>query len=184
MSQENNVVMVPADRVVAEVHTAFDKIIGAGTIAKTQGITVGHVKARHMLQHGASGALYASTTGKNRAGVIAAQSDAVLFAMVDKAGNIDFARAMREVVGGLSVAMPYTYTESVRADGVRVVKRAEWLALATFLDAESQKTGKTGKPTPRARAASDALKVWNRIQGHADAIRAMLADASAPKLQS
>lgn len=165
--------LVPAHNIVAEVQSAVVKIIGAGTIAKAEGIKAGQVKARHVMQQGGTGTLLASVAGKNRMGTLAALADATLARLMSPQGELNHAGAMREVCASMSTVLPYTYTESVRADGLRVVKRAEWVKLGEFLMVEAGKVGKTGKPTPAARMAADATKVYSAIQARADHLRAL-----------
>lgn len=153
--------MVRADSIVATVATTTARLIGAGTIAKNEGVTIGQVKARHAIAQGSTGTMLAAIAGKNRAGTIAALAAQRMSALVNEAGEINYSAAMREIVGALPYA--YAYEEAVRADGQRVVKRASWLVLGDFLKLEAAKLGKTGKPTPAAKASGDALKVFDAI---------------------
>lgn len=169
---------VAADSIVCTVVQAHAKVIGAGTIAKAQGIKAGQVKASHAAQQGAAIALSAAITGKNRQGVLAHAAQSQLASLVSPNGHIDFARAIPTVLGA---DLSYTYEQQVRADGQRVVKRAVWLALGEYLSDLSGKTSeKSGKPTPDARRAIDASKIYAAIQDHADTLRAGL--AAAPSL--
>jgi hypothetical protein len=164
-----NVPMVPAGKIVAVVATTTARLVGAGTIAKQAGKTIGHVKAAHAQKQGSSGTMLAAIAGKNRAGTIAALAEQRMASLVNHAGEIDYSAAMREIVGALPYA--YAYEESVRADGARVVKRASWLALGEFLQVEAGKRGKTGKPTPNAKASADGFKVWQTIANTSEKAR-------------
>lgn len=166
---ENSVATVPAHNIVATIATSTARLIGAGTIAKAQGVTIGTVKARHAIAQGSTGTLTAAIAGKNRAGTIAALAEKRLADLVNNAGEIDYASAVREIVGALPYA--YEYEESIRADGQRVVKRAVWLTLCDSLSAKAKETGKTGKPTPAAKASADGLKVWQAIAKHSETMR-------------
>lgn len=166
---------VAADSIVCTIVQAHAKIIGAGTIAKTMGIKAGEVKAAHAAQQGAAIALSAAVTGKNRMGVLAHAAQAQLSQLVDAHGHINFAAAVPTVLGS---DLSFTYEQQVRADGQRVVKRAVWLALGEYLQAESVKLSeKTAKPLPAARKAMDAAKIWHAIQNHADTVRSGLSHA-------
>jgi hypothetical protein len=166
--------MVPASNIVHTGLATVSKIIGAGAIATAQGKKVATVKAEHYARQGAALALAASVTGKGRAATVAAYAGAELSAIVNAHGVIDNARAIASVC--MLLQEPYTYAEAIRADGARVVKRAEWLALADHIRAVC-----ADPETKKARLArfASALKLHHAIQAHADALR-----AAAPKREA
>ena len=161
--------LVRADAIVHEGFATIAKPIGVGAIAEATGKKVGLVKAEHYAKHGAALALAATATGKGRAATVAAYAGAELNAIVNAHGMIEYPRAMATVC--MLLGEPYTYGESTRADGARIVKRAEWLKLGDYITA-----GLAGEQAKAKRTRyTDAAKVWNSVQARADAVRAAIA---------
>ena len=165
----DGVALVRADAIVHEGLATIAKPIGVGAIAKATGKKAALVKAEHYAQHGAALAIAATATGKGRAATVAAYAGAELAAIVNTHGMIDYPRAMATVC--MLLGEPYTYSEATRADGQRIVKRAEWVALGDYITA-----GLAGEQAKAKRTRyTDAAKVWNAIQGRADSIRDAIA---------
>lgn len=160
--------LVRADAIVHEGFATISKPIGLGAIAKATGKKSSLVKAEHYAKQGAALALAATATGKGRAATVAAYAGAELAAIVNTHGMIDYPRAMATVC--MALGEPYTFGEATRADGQRIVKRSEWLALGDYITA--------GLNTEQAKAKrtryTDAAKVWNSVQGRADGVREAL----------
>ena len=162
--------MVPAHNIVHTGLTSVSKVIGAGALAKSQNKSVATVKAEHYAKQGAALALASSITGKGRAATVAAYAGAELAAIVNAHGVIDNARAIASVC--MILQEPYTYSEAIRADGMRVVKRAEWVALGEHIRDTAAAEG-----TSKARLGrfAAALKLYHAIQSHADSLRTVSA---------
>lgn len=118
---------VPADQIVHTGLTTISKVIGAGAIAKATDSKVATVKAKHYAEQGAALALAAAVTGKGRAAAVAVYADAELSKLVNSHGQIDVYRAVATVARLLDESV--TVSESVRADGQRIVKLSDWRAL-------------------------------------------------------
>ena len=167
--------LVRADAIVHEGFATIAKPIGIGAIAKATGKKSGLVKAEHYAKQGAALALAATVTGKGRAPTVAAYAGAELAAIVNEHGMIDYPRAMATVA--MALGEPYTYGEATRADGARIVKRAEWLTLGDYITA-----GLAGAPAKAKRTRyTDAAKIWNSVQDRADTVREALKAAKAAK---
>ena len=158
--------LVRADAIVHTGLATISKPIGVGAIATAQGKKVATVKAEHYAAQGAALAVAATVTGKGRAATVAAYAGAELAAIVNAHGMIDFPRAMATVC--MALGEPYTYSEATRADGQRIVKRAEWLKLREHIAAMLA----AGLSKARATRHGDALRIFDAIQGRADGIRA------------
>lgn len=162
----NSPAMVPADSIVHTGLATVSKLIGAGAIAKATGQKTAIVKAEHYAKQGAALSLAATVTGKGRAAALAIHANQQLDAIVNPHGVIDNYRAVTTVAAILNESL--TFTEAIRADGQRIVKRAAWLALGEQLEriATDPATGKA-----RAKRHVDALTLYSAIQARADAIR-------------
>ena len=162
--------MVPANAVAREGLTTTTRHVGIGTMAKAAGVNVSTMKARLAVQGGSSAVVAATATGKGIKAAAAALAEAQIARIVNH-GHVDYAQALREVCsvnGGIAIA----YVETTRANGRISVKREEWLKVRDTLATLALMTGKTGKPTPLATTAKQALMVWDTIQGAADKARA------------
>jgi hypothetical protein len=171
----NTPAMVRADAIVHTGLATVSKIIGAGAIAKATGQKTAIVKAEHYAKQGAALSLAATVTGKGRAAALAIHASQQLDAIVNPHGVIDNYRAVTTVAAILNESL--TFTEALRADGQRVVKRAVWLALGETLErvATDPATGKA-----RAKRHADALALHSAIQARADAIRESKAAQALP----
>lgn len=118
---------VKADTIVHTGLTTITKVIGAGAIAKATDSKVATVKAKHYAEQGAALALAAAVTGKGRAAAVAVYADAELSKLVNVHGQIDVYRAVATVARLIDESL--TVSESVRADGQRIVKLSDWRAL-------------------------------------------------------
>lgn len=173
MSQNNTPAMVRADSIVYSGLTAVTKLIGIGALAKAQGKKTAVVRAEHYAKQGAALAVASTVTGRGRAAALETYAAAEMAAIVNSHGVIDNHRAMVTVVAVLQDS--YTFSESVRADGQRVVKRVEWLKLRDHIDALLSDPTLAKAKRGRYEAAQ---KAWLAIQARADIIRA----ASAPAI--
>ncbi len=168
--------MVAADTIVYSGLATVSKVIGAGAIAKATGSKVGIVKAEHYAKQGAALAFAACHTGKGKGHAVAVYAAAEADKLVNQHGVIEYYRAITTVASVLGESL--TFTESIRADGQRVVKRADWLAIGEQL---ALTVSDTATAKAKAKRYSDALAVYTAIQSRADTLRAPTATPAAIK---
>ncbi len=150
--------MVRADSIVHEGFTTISKVIGAGAIAKAEDKTTATVKAEHYARQGAALALAAAVTGKGRAAAVNAYANAEIDALVNTHGQINVFRAIATVARILDESV--TVTESVRADGQRIVKLSDWRALGETI---SKVLAKPDTAKARRARYESAAKFMARI---------------------
>lgn len=164
--------MVQASAIVFEAVTTARAPMRADIHAlKEKGYSATEAKTRAIAALGGNALAVAAATGKGQKAAIQVTNDdnvAKLLAGVraiakDTATQIDCLRAII-----LDQNAPYlpglVYVCAIRADGVKMAKRADWLRAIEYATTLAGATTKAGKPASGSKAAAGALLVltqWN-----------------------
>lgn len=175
----NTTAMVHASAIVYEAATVARAPRRADVHAlKSQGYSVAEAKIRAIAALGGNALAVAAATGKGIKAAANARNDddkARLLAQVraiapDTATQIDCLRAV--VLDQVAPYLPgLVYVCAIRADGVKMAKRADWLRAIEYATEKASAINKTGKPAVGAKSAAGALQVLNQWDSTMETMR-------------
>jgi hypothetical protein len=160
--------MVRADTIVAHIDTSKAVAHALGGIAKAHGLSIGQVKAMHILNNGAIGGLAETLTNKGHKAASFAQAQKALQSATNGDGTLKTAFAINEIQSVLSLKMSYGknegYEPGIRASGELSATRQDWSNLRAFLEKNSKNINKAGKLTPAAKQCETCLLMWHEFE--------------------
>ena len=160
--------MVAADTIVAHIDNSKKVAHALGGVAKSHGLSMGQVKALHIVNQGAVGGLAETLTNKGHKAATFAQAQRALHSAVNGDGTLKTARAIEEIQAVLSLKLAYGksegYEPGVRASGELSATRKDWTNLLMFLEKNSKNINKAGKLTPAAKQCETCLLMWHEFE--------------------
>ena len=160
--------MVAADSIVAHIDTSKKVAHALGGVAKSHGLTMGQVKAMHIVNQGATGGLAETLTNKGHKAATYAQAQRALHSAINGDGTLKTWRAIDEIQAVLSLKLVYGkdegYEPGIRASGELSATRQDWSNLKAFLEKNSKNINKAGKLTPAAKQCETCLLMWHEFE--------------------
>lgn len=172
--------MVQASAVVFEAVTTAAAPLRADIHAiKATGKSTTEARAIARRNIGADVLAVAAITGKGvKAAALAevAARDAALLAAVQRAAkdtDTQCAMLRAHILDSVAAYLPgMKYVLSIRADGVKMAKRADWMAAIQHATTAANSTNKSGKPAVGSKDAAAALAVLNKWDATMETMRA------------
>lgn len=171
--------MVQASAIVYEAVTTAAAPLRADIHAlKEKGYSVTEAKTRAIAALGGNALAVAVATGKGIKAAASTRNDddkACMLAQVkaiapDVSTQIDCLRAV--VLDQVTPYLPgLTYVCAIRADGVKMARRADWMRAIEYAAKKANSKTKAGKPATGAKAAAGALQVLKQWDVTMEAMR-------------
>lgn len=171
--------MVQASAIVFEAVTTARAPLRADVHAlKEKGYSATEAKTRAIAAIGGNALAIAAATGKGQKAAIRTRNDqdnekllaGVRAIAKDTATQIDCLRAI--ILDQVAPFLPgLTYVCAIRADGVKMARRADWLRAIEYASEKASATTKAGKPAAGAKAAAGALQVLKQWAVTMEAMR-------------
>lgn len=162
--------MVQASAIVFEAVTTARAPLRADVHAlKEKGYSAIEAKTRAIAALGGNALAIAAATGRGQKAAIRTRNDqdnekllaGVRAIAKDTATQIDCLRAI--VLDQVAPWLPgLTYVCAIRADGVRMAKRADWLRAIEYASTRAGAKNENGKPASGSKDAAAALMVLNQ----------------------
>ena len=172
--------MVQASAIVFEAVTTARAPMRADVHAlKEKGYSATEAKTRAIAALGGNALAIAAATGKGQKAAIKTRNDddnAKLLAGVravapDVSTQIDCLRAV--VLDQVAPWLPgLTYVCAIRADGVKMARRADWLRAIEYATTRASAKNANGKPASGSKDAAAALLVLNQWDARMETMRA------------
>lgn len=175
----NTPAMVQASAIVYEAVTIAAAPLRADVHAlKEKGFSSTEAKTRAIAALGGNALAVAVATGKGIKAAANTRNDDDKARMLeqvkavapDVATQIDCLRAV--VLDQVAPYLPgLTYVCAIRADGVKMARRADWLRAIEYATEKARSTNKAGKPAVGAKSAAGALHVLNQWDSTMETMR-------------
>ena len=172
--------MVQASAIVFEAVTTARAPLRADVHAlKEKGYSATEAKTRAIAAIGGNALAIAAATGKGQKAAIKTRNDddnvkllaGVRAVAPDVSTQIDCLRAV--ILDQVAPWLPgLTYVCSIRADGVKMAKRADWMRAIEYAAARASAKNANGKPASGSKDAAAALLVLNQWDARMETMRA------------